>query len=114
MTSLPISDFRSCSFRHRTGSNSAVVIQCDIQPARLPTVSLELQPLRIVAPGVPWALIVWLARAVKVVRPWRPCDSTLTALASPRGPALSKARLECMSGQEILAMINAKIRYTLG
>ncbi len=27
--------------------------------------------------------IIWLARAVKVVRPCHPCDSTLTALAAP-------------------------------
>ena len=34
--------------------------------------------------GVTRAPIIWLARAVKVVRPSSPCDSTLTALASPQ------------------------------
>jgi hypothetical protein len=28
--------------------------------------------------------IIWLARAVNVVRPFCPCDSTLTALAAPK------------------------------
>jgi hypothetical protein len=86
----------------QAGANRLSVHQTTGFPTLNPAVEQETEMsvvgFGIRPPNVPRAFIVWLAHAVKVVRPCCPCDSTLTALATPGVLRLGITLGICMSG----------------